>query len=66
MAARLHRKHPAVIVSDRELIYAIDLNGTCNHLVAVDLRTSEELIRVANPATLPTIAATPGSNLKIL
>jgi len=45
-----------VIVSDRELVYATDFTGGRNHLVAVDLKTGAELIRVATPATRPTIA----------
>ncbi|MDX2009235.1 MAG: hypothetical protein SFW67_03545 [Myxococcaceae bacterium] len=45
-----------VIVSDRRLVYATDYAEGRNHLVAVDLKTGEELLRVATPATRPTIA----------
>lgn len=45
-----------VIVADREQVYATDYVDGRNSLVVVDLHTGQELLRVATPATRPTIA----------
>lgn len=44
------------IVSDRQQVYATDLVDGRNHLVVLDLRTGDELCRVATPARRATIS----------
>lgn len=44
------------IVTDRQMVYATDFRDGHNHLVALDLITGREMLRVPTPATRATIA----------
>jgi hypothetical protein len=46
-----------VIVSDREMLYVNDFVDGRDHLVALDLTTGEEILRMPTPATRATLSS---------
>jgi hypothetical protein len=53
---RLRVSARPMIVADRKMVYATDYVDGRNHLVALDLITGKDLLRIATPATRATIA----------